>query len=109
MNSEIRIPRSEYPRPQLVRNEWINLNGQWEFEIDPGESGKERKLFASNKLNGFITVPFCPESELSGVENKDFMASVWYRREFILPDSWKGERTLLHFGAVDYKDRKSVV
>jgi len=103
MNNQINIPRPEYPRPQLVRNDWINLNGQWEFEIDPGKSGKERKLFTSNKLKGFITVPFCPESELSGVENKDFMASVWYRREFILPDSWKEGRTLLHFGAVDYQ------
>lgn len=103
MNNEIKIPRPEYPRPQLVRNNWINLNGQWEFEIDPGKSGKERKLFSSNKLKGIITVPFCPESKLSGVENKDFMAAVWYRREFILTDEWKQGRTLLHFGAVDYK------
>ena len=99
---------SEYPRPQMVRQNWINLNGQWEFEIDHGLSGKERGLHNGTGLKDVITVPFCPESELSGVNFKDFMSCVWYRREVILPAGWvrgmneAGERILLHFGAVDY-------
>ena len=100
--------RMEYPRPQFVRNAWMNLNGTWEFEIDHSVSGKERKLFEAERLAGTITVPFCPESELSGVGIKDFMDCVWYRREVVLPEDWteginnRGERVILHFGAVDY-------
>ena len=96
------IPRPEYPRPQLVRENWLNLNGTWQFEIDHGRSGRERGLPEAGNLSGSILVPFCPESRLSGVEYKDFMASVWYRREFELPADWAGGRLLLHFGAVDY-------
>lgn len=105
MNSEsLNIPRTEYPRPQWVRPDWINLNGQWGFEIDHGKSGKERGYYESeHDLSGTITVPFCPESKLSGVEYKDFMAAVWYKREFSMPETWAGGRVLLHFGAVDYE------
>lgn len=79
------IPRPEYPRPGFVRPEWINLNGQWQFEIDHGKSGKERGYHdKEHDLSGMITVPFCPESKLSGVEYTDFMAAVWYKREFAL-------------------------
>ncbi len=96
------IPRPEHPRPQLVRSEWMNLNGTWEFEMDHGRSGRERKLPMATALSGSIIVPFCPESDLSGIGNKDFMASVWYRRVFILPEGWRNGRVLIHFGAVDY-------
>ena len=96
------IPRPEYPRPQFVRPTWMNLNGQWQFEIDHGASGRARGL-VERELSGRITVPFCPESKLSGVEHKDFMAAVWYRRSFNLPREAEGKRVLLHFGAVDYK------
>ncbi len=99
---ENRIPRPEHPRPQLVRPEWMNLNGTWEFEIDHSRSGRERKVPEAASLQGSILVPFCPESALSGVGNKDFMAAVWYRRTFTLPDGWETGRVLLHFGAVDY-------
>lgn len=97
------IPRPEYPRPQMVREQWINLNGWWEFEIDHGNSGKEKKFYEREKLDGKILVPFCPESKLSGVEYKDFMAAVWYRREFSVPEDWLDQRVILHFGAVDYE------
>ena len=97
------IPRPEYPRPQFVRDSWINLNGVWEFEIDHGASGKERELFKAENLSQRIVVPFCPESKLSGIEYKDFMAAVWYKREFTLPKDWFSKRILLHFGAVDYE------
>jgi hypothetical protein len=56
------IPRPEYPRPQFVRESWINLNGIWHFEIDNGKSGVERGLIEALSLSGKITVPFCPES-----------------------------------------------
>lgn len=97
------IPRPEHPRPQMLRNQWMNLNGEWEFEIDYSKSGKERKLYEEDKLTQVINIPFCPESKLSGIENKDFMPAVWYRREFSIPEEWKDKHILLHFGAVDYE------
>lgn len=95
------IPRSEYPRPQFVRARWLCLNGEWQFEIDQGDSGLERGLL-ERELNARITVPFCPESSLSGIHNRDFLNAVWYRRQVIIPEEWSGERILLHFQAVDY-------
>ncbi len=99
----MRIPRPEHPNPQFERESWTNLNGEWEFEIDCGKSGIDRKFYERDCLNGKIIVPFCPESELSGVGNKDFMAAVWYRREFELTNEQMNGRVLLHFGAVDYE------
>lgn len=96
------IPRPEYPRPQMVREKWMNLNGVWEFEIDHSKSGRARKLFDSTNLDASIIVPFCPESKLSGLEHKDFMNAVWYRKDFQLPEGWQDGRVILHFGAVDY-------
>lgn len=96
------IPRPEYPRPQMIRENWLNLNGTWQFEIDHGRSCRERGLQNTGGFGSSIVVPFCPESRLSGVEHKDFMNAVWYRREFTLPQDWMGSRVLLHFGAVDY-------
>ena len=95
------IPRPEYPRPQFVRPDWLCLNGEWEFEIDGGDSGLARGL-VSSQLAGKIVVPFCPESSLSGVGHTDFMAAVWYRKTVTVPEDWKGRHVLLHFGAVDY-------
>jgi len=96
------VPRSEYPRPQMVRPDWINLNGVWQFELDPGASGRARGLPEAERLAGEITVPFCPESRLSGVAHTDFIPALWYRREFAVPGSWSGKRVLAHFSAVDY-------
>lgn len=97
------IPRNEYPRPQLMRANWTNLNGEWEFEIDRAKSGMDRKFYERTALDGKIIVPFCPESRLSGVGDKDFMDCVWYRRAFDVPEYANGKRLILHFGAVDYK------
>jgi len=60
------LPRPEYPRPQFARPDWLCLNGEWQFEIDAGDSGIHRGLI-DRDLSGRITVPFCPESELSGI------------------------------------------
>ncbi|MEV1174880.1 sugar-binding domain-containing protein [Nonomuraea sp. NPDC049784] len=95
------VPRPEYPRPQMVRQDWLTLNGPWQFEIDAGDSGLERGL-RERELSGAITVPFAPESELSGLGHTDFMEAVWYRRTVTIPAAWAGRRTLLHFGAVDH-------
>ncbi len=95
------IPRPEYPRPQFVRSDWLCLNGEWQFEIDGGDSGLQRGL-RERELQDRIIVPFCPESPLSGVGNTDFLHAVWYRREVAIPAAWGDRHVLLHFGAVDY-------
>jgi beta-galactosidase/beta-glucuronidase len=85
----------------MVRPDWVNLNGTWQFEVDHGDSGLERGL-RERPLSGSVTVPFAPESELSGIGDTDFLEAVWYRREVAIPADWAGRRTLLHFGAVDH-------
>ena len=98
------IPRPEYPKPQFERASWMNLNGAWAFEIDNGRSGQARKLYEESAvLQDRILVPFCPESSLSGVAHKDFMYGVWYQREVELAKEQLAGRTVLHFGAADYK------
>lgn len=96
------IPRPEYPRPQCVRQRWLNLNGPWEFSFDPGRSGVARGLPNAERLEREILVPFCPESALSGLGDVDFHPGVWYRRTFTVPEAWEGQRILLHVGASDY-------
>ena len=96
------IPRPEHPRPQFVREAWVNLNGTWTYAFDFGESGLQRRFNESTGFDSNITVPFCPESKLSGVEYKDFINSMWYHRKVDVPAAWDGKKILLNFGAVDY-------
>ena len=87
----------EYPRPQMTRTDWLNLNGLWEFQ--PGQENDP--LPVGKTLGGQILVPFPVESALSGVmERHD---RLWYRRAFTVPTAWAGRRVMLHFGAVDYE------
>ncbi|WP_231979461.1 glycoside hydrolase family 2 protein [Tessaracoccus coleopterorum] len=95
------VPRAEHPRPQFVRDKWLNLNAIWQFEMDPADTGLERGLL-ERELTDEILVPFAPESTLSGVGHVDAMNAVWYRREISVPEDWQGDRVLLHFGAVDH-------
>ncbi|MFZ7088000.1 glycoside hydrolase family 2 protein [Curtobacterium sp. RRHDQ10] len=95
------VPKPEHPRPQLVRPDWLTLNGTWQFEIDRGDSGLERGL-RTRELEGQILVPFAPESTASGIGDTDFMRAVWYRRTVRIPADWAGRDVLLHFGAVDH-------
>jgi len=97
------IPRPEHPFPQMERENWLNLNGEWQFEFDFGKSGRDRKLYQEIAFKDKIIVPFCPESELSGVNYKDFIPAVWYKRNLYVTDENLKGRVLLHFGAVDYK------
>ena len=88
---------AEYPRPQMIREQWVNLNGLWEYAITPIESVPE-------EMDGHILVPFAVESALSGVgravTEED---ALWYSREITIPKDWDGQKIILHFGAVDWK------
>lgn len=96
-------PRADYPRPQFVRDSWMNLNGEWEFEFDDDRVGSKEKWHLGNKaLSKTIQVPFAFQSKLSGIGSNDFHDVVWYRRDLLIPDSFANKRILLHFGAVDY-------
>jgi hypothetical protein len=90
-------PLPEYPRPQLVRPDWQNLNGIWEYQ--PGAEGDAPPF--GKKLSSEILVPFCVESAISGV--MEHHERLWYRRDFSVPRAWTGKQVILHFGAVDYE------
>ena len=99
------VPRAEHPRPDLFRENWMTLNGEWQFEVDKAADGDARGLTYGKNLNSKIIVPFCPESKLSGlaIPTKEHMKDVWYRRMFELPPAMKGKRVRIHFGGVDYR------
>ena len=93
-----------HPRPQLTRDRWIDLCGQWEFAYDDADRGRdERWQEDPDGFAGTITVPFPPESKASGVGDPGAHPVVWYRTRFTLPAGEPDERWLLHFGAVDYR------
>lgn len=99
------VPRAEHPRPDLCRENWMSLNGEWQFEIDKEADGESRGLAYGKNLDSKILVPFCPESKLSGlaVPTTVHMKDTWYRRTFELPAAMRGKRVRIHFGAVDYR------
>ncbi len=88
----------EYPRPQMERTEWQNLNGEWEYAIRP--KGQTEPM----QFEGQILVPFAIESSLSGVQKTVGAENeLWYKRSFSIPSAWKNKDILLHFGAVDWQ------
>ncbi len=88
----------EYPRPQMVRSEWLNLNGLWDLVVVPKDAAKP------SSFDTQILVPFPIESALSGVNRRvSENDRIWYRRTFEVPRDWAGRRILLHFGAVDFE------
>ena len=90
-------PHPEYPRPQMVRKRWENLNGPWDYAIRPADAAQPESF------DGKILVPFAVESALSGVQKRVGKDNrLWYRRTVRLPDVWQDDRVLLHFGAVDW-------
>ncbi|MEO2078240.1 MAG: sugar-binding domain-containing protein [Bacillus sp. (in: firmicutes)] len=98
------VLRNEYPRPQLVRKNWVNLNGEWDFAFDDENIGlKEKWHLDGASIDKKINVPFAYQSKLSGINDPSFHDYVWYAREFSVPKNWKGEKIILHFGAVDYR------
>lgn len=89
-------PLPEYPRPQLVRKEWQNLNGLWNYAVTPADA-------SAFEPDGKILVPFAIESSLSGVgRSVGREDALWYEREFTVPKKWNGRNVILHFGAVDW-------
>jgi len=90
----------EYPRPQLVRPDWQNLNGLWDYAVT------SRSVQEPTNFDGKILVPFPIESSLSGVKRRfDENSTLWYQRTFQVPPGWAGRRVRLHFGAVDWEAR----
>jgi len=99
------VPRAEYPRPQFVRRDWQCLNGLWSFAFDGDDMGLLERWQDKADLPDFIIVPFAPQTELSGKNQKDPIPVAWYARNVEIPDAWlqDGQNILLHFGAVDYR------
>ena len=97
-NIDIAQPWSEYPRPLMQRQQWLNLNGLWQYAITDKEAAKP------TAWQGEILVPFCVESALSGVgKSLDENHALWYRTTFQIPKKWdKKQRVMLNFGAVDW-------
>ncbi len=95
--------RQEYPRPQFERNNWCNLNGTWDFSFDDDNIGHKEKWYKSHNYDLKIEVPFCFQSELSGINDSSFHDRVWYHREFQIKDYKQNQRVILHIGACDYE------
>jgi beta-galactosidase/beta-glucuronidase len=95
------MPEYAYPRPQLVREHWQSLNGQWKFCFD--NKRKYRRPSDPIQWTHEITVPYPPEAQASGIGDRGFHRACWYQREFDI--TAEGDRVLLHFGAVDYRAR----
>ncbi len=93
----------DHPRPQLVRSSWVTLNGEWDFAYDDADAGRrERWHERDDVFDRTITVPFAPESRLSGIGETGEHPYLWYRRDFDIAAPSAGQRVILHFGAVDY-------
>jgi hypothetical protein len=77
------LPRPEHPRPDFQRESWLNLNGEWQFEVDSKAEGEQSGWKSGRDLAQRIVVPFCPESKLSGLGlATNYLPQVWYRRQF---------------------------
>lgn len=100
------IPRSEHPRPDFQRERWLNLNGLWQFELDPDNIGMSSGWQGGRRsFSREIAVPFPWESPLSGIHRPDYQGAAWYQRTFIVPEDWRDRRIFLKFGAVDWEAR----
>lgn len=96
--------RTEHPRPDFYRKDWLNLNGIWQFEFDEKDAGLRGKWYDTEHTFGReIEVPFCYQCGKSGIGIEKLIDVMWYRRKFSLPGSFGDKKILLRFGAVDYE------
>ncbi|MEH7491814.1 glycoside hydrolase family 2 protein [Neobacillus niacini] len=93
--------RDEYPRPQFVRKDWLNLNGEWEFQFDDSNIGEKEKWYQNQTFSNTINVPFTFETKASGIGEEAFHSIVWYRKT-ITNINRENKRTILHFQASDF-------
>lgn len=92
-----------YPRPQFIRNEWENLNGEWNFAFDDKNIGEKDNYFTNFPIKNKINVPFTYETELSGINDQTIHNIVWYNRKISITDSQILDRkVILHFEGCDY-------
>lgn len=92
----------DYPRPQFVRSQWLNLNGEWDFRFDDDNAGELEKWQENFEGTHAINVPFTYETKASGIGIEDFHPQVWYSRTVSIPKEEAGKRVILHFQAVDH-------
>ncbi|MBD3385500.1 glycoside hydrolase family 2 [candidate division KSB1 bacterium] len=97
----VSLPLAEHPRPDFMRQQWLNLNGQWRFAFDPNDTGTTESWYVKSELfDKQITVPFPWGSPLSGVEDEADVG--WYARRIDIPKVWQGKRVFLVIGACDW-------
>lgn len=102
-SQELQIPLPEHPRPDFMREQWLNLNGQWDFRFDKQNTGETEKWFANPSFDKKILVPFPWGSKLSGVSDEADIA--WYSRKVTAPADWSGKQVFVIFGACDWKTK----
>ncbi|MCI8290794.1 MAG: glycoside hydrolase family 2 [Clostridia bacterium] len=96
----------DYPRPQFVRKEWQNLNGEWNFTFDDNNEGEEKLYFLNFPKSSKICVPFTYETKLSGIEDENIHYIVWYNKKVIISkEQLKGKNTIINFEGSDYKTK----
>jgi beta-galactosidase/beta-glucuronidase len=100
ISAPVTIPLPEHPRPDFQRDNWINLNGQWEFEFDGDNNGIEQKWFEKSSFSKRILVPFPWGSPMSGIKSEADIG--WYMRKIFIPNSWTGSKVFLNIGASDW-------
>lgn len=94
--------RKEHPNPQFKRNEWLNLNGEWDFTFDDENQGEKDQWYMQSDFDKKIIVPFTYETKASGIGEEKFHPYAWYRRAFEVPAAYADRRVMLHFNASDY-------
>lgn len=100
--TEKNIPRKEYPRPHFEREDWLNLNGEWNFQFDRENKGEKEKWYMESDFDKKIMVPYTYETKASGIGEEEFCPYVWYQKTITIPSEYENKKIILHFQAADY-------